>query len=83
MTTAIKTFTKHCVSGIEADAGACARPLMSSIAQATSLVPTIGYKSAANVAKLIDQGLTLEEALTQLKYSKSETSNLIGEADAK
>ena len=83
MTTAIKTFTKHCVSGIEADAGACARPLMSSIAQATSLVPTIGYKSAANVAKLIDQGLTLEEALTQLKYRKSETSNLIGEADAK
>ena len=56
---------------------------MSSIAQATSLVPTIGYKSAANVAKLIDQGLTLEEALTQLKYRKSETSNLIGEADAK
>lgn len=83
MTTAIKTFTKHCVSGIEADAGPCARPLMSSIVQVTSLVPTIGYKSAANVAKLIDQGLTLEEALTQLKYSKSKTSNLIGEADAK
>jgi len=58
-------------------------PLMSSIAQVTSLVPIIGYKSAANVAKLIDQGLTLEEALAQVNTAKPETRNLIGETGVK
>lgn len=83
MTTAFKTFTENCVSGIEADADACARPLMSSVAQVTSLVPIIGYKSAANVAKLIDQGLTFEEALAQVNTTKPETRNLIGETGVK
>jgi hypothetical protein len=37
--------------------------LGSSIAQVTSLVPSIGCQSAAKVAKLLDQGVPLERAL--------------------
>jgi aspartate ammonia-lyase len=67
MTTTLKAFTDFCVTGIQADVETCARPLTSSVAQATSLVPKIGYEAAAKVAKLVAQGATLEAALKQVQ----------------
>ena len=67
LTTALDAFTDFCVTGIQADAETCARPLASSVAQATSLVPTIGYEAAAKVAKLVSQGAPLEAALEQVR----------------
>jgi aspartate ammonia-lyase len=65
LTAALKTFTNHYVLGIQADIKNCGRPLISSIAQVTSLVPTVGYQS---VAKLIDQGLSLDVALARVQF---------------
>jgi aspartate ammonia-lyase len=67
VTAALRCFTDFCVNGIEADVEACARPLASSVAQATSLVPIIGYEAASKVAKLVAQGATLDAALLQVQ----------------
>lgn len=73
MAKVIKAFTEHCVSGIQADIEACARPFGSSIAQVTSLVPSVGYQSTAKVAKLLDQGVPLERALAQVEAGMTST----------
>lgn len=71
MTTTVKAFTDFCVAGIQADVETCARPLASSVAQATSLVPAIGYEAAAKVPRLVAQGATLEAALNQVQAPQS------------
>jgi aspartate ammonia-lyase len=63
LTQAIRAFTDFCVAGIEADPEICARPLGSAVARATSLVPALGYDAAATVAKLIETGVSLDQAL--------------------
>ena len=67
MTAAIRVLANLCVDGIEANSEACARPLGSSVAQTTSLVPLIGYDAAAKVAKLIEGGATFEGALRTVR----------------
>ena len=42
---------RHCVDGIEANEEACRRHVETSTATATALVPVLGYKGAADVAK--------------------------------
>jgi aspartate ammonia-lyase len=63
LTRAVIALEILCVSGIEANAAACARPLASGVAKATALVPQLGYETAARIAKLIDEGETFEAAL--------------------
>jgi aspartate ammonia-lyase len=63
LTRAVTALEILCVSGIEANVAACARPLASGVAKATALVPQLGYEAAARIAKLIDEGETFEAAL--------------------
>ncbi|MGE0238494.1 MAG: aspartate ammonia-lyase [Parvibaculaceae bacterium] len=65
LTNAIRVFAELCVKDIEANAGACARPLTSPVARATALVPVLGYEAAARIAALIDQGMSFDDAVRQ------------------
>ncbi|MBN9000052.1 MAG: aspartate ammonia-lyase, partial [Rhizobiales bacterium] len=53
----------RCVAGIEADAAACARHLDAGTANATALVPIIGYERAAALAK---EALTSQRPLADI-----------------
>ncbi len=67
LTNAIRVFAELCVKGIVANDAACARPLTSPVARATALVPVLGYEAAARTAALIDQGMSLDDALRQCR----------------
>ena len=60
---ATRSFTVHCVSGIEADAARIDELLRRSLMLVTALVPMIGYDKAAGIAKHAHaKGITLREA---------------------
>ncbi|NDW00145.1 aspartate ammonia-lyase [Salipiger sp. PrR002] len=64
---AMACLTDRCVVGIEADEARCRGLLENSLAVATSLVPQIGYESAARVAKhALNSGISVHEALREL-----------------
>lgn len=48
---AMRSFTQHCISGIEVNAGHVEQQLQSSLMLVTALVPHIGYDRAAKIAK--------------------------------
>ena len=69
----IRSFTRHCVVGIEADGGKMRQNLMNSLMLVTALSPTIGYENAAKTAKLAYQeDLTLKEACVSLGFLTAE-----------
>ena len=69
----IRSFTRHCVVGIEADEGKMRQNLMNSLMLVTALSPTIGYENAAKTAKLAYQeNLTLKEACVSLGFLTAE-----------
>jgi len=51
LSNAADRLAERCVAGIEADAAACARHLDAGAANATALVPIVGYELAAELAK--------------------------------
>ncbi len=60
---AMRSFTMHCVAGIQADTGRTAELLARSLMLVTALSPHIGYDRAARIAKQAHRsGATLREA---------------------
>lgn len=62
LASASEIFAEKCISGIEANRETCAAYIEKSLAQATGLVPYIGYDRAAAIAKKAhDTGKTIRE----------------------
>ena len=60
---AMRSFTMHCVAGIQADTERTAELLARSLMLVTALAPHIGYDRAASIAKQAHRsGATLREA---------------------
>ncbi|CDP52465.1 Aspartate ammonia-lyase [Devosia sp. DBB001] len=68
---AIVTFDERCVSGIVADGARCRAHLDASVVTATALVPVIGYRRSARLAK---DALTKHRTVSELALEE----NLIG-----
>ncbi|MEE4539210.1 MAG: class II fumarate hydratase [Erythrobacter sp.] len=65
---ATRSFTDHCVSGIEANEERIAKLLNESLMLVTALNPHIGYDNAAKIAKKAHaEGTTLKEAALALE----------------
>ena len=63
----MRSFARHCVTGIRADDTRVAQLLDASLMLVTALVPHIGYDRAARVAKHAHaQGVTLRDAALAL-----------------
>jgi fumarate hydratase class II len=70
---ACRSFTNHCVVGIEANRDRIRECLDSSLMLVTALNPVIGYDGAARIAKKAHQdGKTLREAAIELKLLTAE-----------
>lgn len=64
---ACHTFTERCVRGIQANRERCAELVEWSMAMVTSLVPRLGYDTAAKIAKeAYDQGKTVRQRIREL-----------------
>jgi len=71
---ACRSFTDHCVAGMEPDERRVSDLLERSLMLVTALAPTIGYDAAAKVAKTAhEKGLTLKEAALQLGVIDADT----------
>ncbi|HEY8449063.1 MAG TPA: aspartate ammonia-lyase, partial [Bacillota bacterium] len=63
---ACDTFTERCVRGIEADRKRCEELVEWSMAMVTSLVPRLGYDTAAKIAKeAYVQGKTVRQLIRE------------------
>ncbi|HEY8416161.1 MAG TPA: aspartate ammonia-lyase, partial [Thermaerobacter sp.] len=74
----VTTFTERCVRGIEANRERCEALIEGSLAMVTSLVPRLGYDTAAEIAKeayatgrtvrqlILEKGLLSEEETARL-----------------
>ena len=70
---ACRSFTTHCVIGMQADRDRIAALLERSLMLVTALAPQIGYDRAAAIAKKAHhEGLTLREAALALGYVSAE-----------
>lgn len=66
----MRSFERHCVSGIEPDGARIAQHLQNSLMLVTALVPHIGYDRAAQIAGHAHaQGCSLEEAALALDFA--------------
>ncbi|MGE3274718.1 MAG: aspartate ammonia-lyase [Vicinamibacterales bacterium] len=85
LTTAVDTFRRRCVEGLEADEARCRELLERSTAMATALSPHIGYAATAEVAKtavatgqsiraiVLDRGLLDEATLDRILSAEAMT----------
>ncbi len=72
----VRSFTCHCVAGIEADRERIAALLGRSLMLVTVLVPDIGYDRAAQIAKYAHQnGKSLREAAMELRIMTADRFN--------
>ena len=66
---AMRSFARHCVSGIEVDTAQMEANLQGSLMLVTALAPHIGYDRAAEIAKrAYAQGTPLRDAALELGY---------------
>lgn len=66
---ASRSFTQHCVNGLQANLAQIKQYLQNSLMLVTALNPVIGYDKAAKIAKKAHaEGLTLKEAAVALGY---------------
>ena len=73
---AARSFTDHCVAGIQANSDRIDELMRSSLMLVTALNPHIGYDNAANVAKkALTEGLSLREAAIELGLLTDEQFN--------
>jgi fumarate hydratase class II len=64
-----RSFTEHCVEGIRADENRIRELMERSLMLVTALAPSIGYDSAAKVAKTAhSRGTTLKEEAVRLGF---------------
>ena len=69
----VRSFTEHCVSGIEAVSGRMRENLDRSLMNVTALNPLIGYENAAKTARLAYlEGIPLREACVRLGFLTGE-----------
>ena len=67
------SFTRRCLSGLEANRPVIESNLENSLMLVTCLNPVIGYKKAARAARTAhEQGITLKEAILSLGYLSGE-----------
>jgi fumarate hydratase class II len=67
MADSARSFTKHCIVGIEPRLGNIRHGLERSLMLVTALAPTIGYDAAAKIAKTAHKkGQTLRETAIEL-----------------
>lgn len=67
LSTACRTFARHCVLGIQADRARCQGTLEQSLALGTALAPAIGHDKAAQIARVaLEQGRTIREVALEL-----------------
>ena len=70
---AMRSFTQHCVAGIQVNTARVEQLLQSSLMLVTALTPHIGYARAAQIAKhAMEQGSTLREAALALGATSAE-----------
>jgi fumarate hydratase class II len=68
-----RSFTEHCVAGIEPDRAQIQKSVTNSLMLVTALNPKIGYDKAAKVAKkAYDERKTLREACVELGFLTGE-----------
>ncbi|MCU0305580.1 MAG: class II fumarate hydratase [Thermoanaerobaculales bacterium] len=68
-----RSFTEHCVTGLEPDAGRIAGHVEGSLMLATALNPHLGYDAAARIAKKAHaDGSTLRQAALELGLATSD-----------
>ena len=73
LTDASRSFTDHCVTGIDANAPRIRELLARSLMLVTALAPKIGYDKAAKIAKAAHaNGTTLREEAIRLGYVTAE-----------
>jgi fumarate hydratase class II len=73
LTDACRSFTEHCVAGVEANRERIRQLLNQSLMLVTALTPHIGYDRAAQAAhKAHHEGKTLREACIELKLMSAE-----------
>lgn len=73
---AVKTLTDNCVSGITANKKRCAELLEKSVGVVTALCPYIGYKKAADLAKI-----SLQKEISVKELVKAEGIFNLGELE--
>ena len=68
-----RSFTEHCVVGLEADEARIADHVANSLMLVTALAPSLGYDRAAQIAKKAHhEGTTLREAAIASGYITGE-----------
>ncbi len=68
-----RSFTEHCIDGLQADTDAIAGHVRNSLMLVTALAPSIGYDKAAEIAKKAHhEGTTLREAAVASGYISGE-----------
>ena len=85
----VRSFTRYCVDGIEADTARIAQLVEDSLMLVTALTPHIGYDRAAEIAKKAHrEGISLREAAMSLGHVDAEQfdqwvrpERMIGPAD--
>ena len=66
LSNATRVFSLRCISGLEANREKCAVNLELSLANATNLVPVLGYDKAATIAKIaLETSRTVREVATE------------------
>jgi fumarate hydratase class II len=67
LSTACRSFARHCVLGIEADRERCASTLERSLALCAALAPVIGHDKATHIARVAqEQGRTVREVALEI-----------------
>ncbi|MBI2170042.1 MAG: class II fumarate hydratase [Actinobacteria bacterium] len=83
LATASETFTRTCVTGIEANEAACRRFAESSLPVVTALVPALGYDTCAEIAKqAMAEGKTLREVVLERGLMPADELDRVLDVDA-
>ena len=70
---AMRSFTRHCVVGLQAEQARIAQLLQSSLMLVTALAPHLGYDAAARIARTAqERGCSLREAALALQATTAE-----------
>lgn len=78
ITNAVNTFRENCIKGITANKKHCYEEVENSIGIVTALVPHIGYKKSADIAKLaLKTGKKIRELILEEKILSTQELNII------
>ena len=73
LTDTMRSFSEHCLEGLEVDRSRIEHYVANSLMLVTPLSPVIGYEKAAEIAKTADKdGSSLREACLTLGYLSGE-----------